>query len=203
MSIASVTDKDASATDLTNDQDIRDMDKKSIAYAAYWRNSLADAALGNGALKNAEAKDFQQRPHDELDTGRVDASIVEEFFKDEKPECTAVDVMVRPFVYVARFEHGQERGGNPEIVTPIVTAGELKRDGRLYLSGPSVVPRDLLEPLDQGTFAIGELSALDTFLATNSGPVFDPEDAKDRPYDEWFDLEWKSYLQHCAAPDAC
>jgi len=175
------------------------MDTKCLAYAAYWRNSLADAALGNGALKNAEAKEFKQRPQDELDTGRVDASIVEEFFKDEKKECAAVGIMVRPFVYVSRVEHGQERGGNPEIVTPIVTSGELKRDGRLYLSGPSVVPRDILEPLDHGSFAIGELSVLDTFLSTNSGPSFDPEDAKDRPFDEWFKLEWEGYLQHCAA----
>ncbi|EGD19962.1 hypothetical protein XGA_1357 [Xanthomonas hortorum ATCC 19865] len=47
------------------------MRKDSLAYAGYWRNSLADAEAGHGALQPADAQKFQNLSCAELDAGRI------------------------------------------------------------------------------------------------------------------------------------
>jgi len=169
------------------------MEEISVAFARYWRNSLADADLGHGGF--SEAVGFDKCYHDEQNIGVVSSSIVEKYFSDEPEHVEVIEVTFRPLVYLARVEHGKARqDGVPQIMTPVVTPALLARDGRLYPSGETIVPRDLLEPLQLGTYAIGKLSDLDTFLSTDSVPIVDysgDESEDDDPGE--FEKQWKDY----------
>src|SRR5215467_10434496 len=98
------------------------MEEKSLAYAGYWRNSLADAELGRGVLSHADIGGFAKIPAEKLTAGVMPSDIVDAYFSDEPERIKTVDVILRPQVYLARTEHGSLRAnGMPEIVTPLVT----------------------------------------------------------------------------------
>ncbi|MGN0922956.1 hypothetical protein [Ectopseudomonas mendocina] len=171
----------------------------SLAYAGYWRNSLADAEAGNGALQPADTKEFQSLSRAELDAGRVDRDTINACFAKEAEQTQLVEVMIRPKVYVSRLEHGkQRRTGTPAIVTPIVAPAMLARDGRLYPLSRTVVPRDILEPLERGTFSIGNVSDQDAYLTTNTiAGINVAADAGEPLSDAEFDQQWASYKAAC------
>jgi len=176
------------------------MEERSLAYASYWRNSLADAELGRGGLSRRDVEGFSRIPVTELFTGVMPRDIVDAYFSGEPDRIKTVDVVIRPQVYAARTEHGkQQSNGAPDIVTPLVTPAVLDRDGRLYPCRGTVVPRDLLEPLEHGSFAIGSVSALDTFLTTDSVPGIENDAEEEGPLDpEEFEAGWKNYQAGCA-----
>jgi hypothetical protein len=98
------------------------MEQLSLAYAKYWRICLADADLGKGALNRSELEKLILRPNSEIQNGRVDAELTQEFFKHSGQDVEEVEVTIRPYIYHSRFEHGRARtGGIPEVVTPIVS----------------------------------------------------------------------------------
>ena len=173
------------------------MEQNSLAHARYWRNSLADAELGSGRLASKEAERFLCLQKEELTTGRVSNTVVEECFRDEAERVRTVEVVIRLKVYRPTVEHGkQRRSGVPDIVTPIVTLALLARDGRLYPSSLTVVPRDILEPLERGSFVIGTVSAQDEFLTKNVMPnVVYSEENQSAESD--FDHQWSSFLAAC------
>ncbi|WP_082190330.1 AAA domain-containing protein [Frateuria defendens] len=110
-----------------------------------------------------------------------------------------VEVMIRPKVYVSRLEHGKQRRiGTPAIVTPIVAPAMLARDGRLYPLSRTVVPRDILEPLERGTFSIGNVSDQDAYLTTNTIAGINVATDDGEPLsDAEFDQQWASYMAAC------
>jgi hypothetical protein len=56
-------------------------------------------------------------------------------------------------VYFRLLQHGKDRSaGAPDIVTPVVTPALLSREGFLYPTPATSIPRDLLEPLPKGIF---------------------------------------------------
>jgi hypothetical protein len=75
------------------------MDKNSLAYASYWRNSLADADLGFGGLKAATAENFTQLSKDQLASGCLGKPFVDACFKGESEKVECVEVVIRPKVY--------------------------------------------------------------------------------------------------------
>jgi len=169
------------------------MKKGSIAFARYWRNSLADADLGHGGF--SEETGFDKYYQDKKNTGYVSPSIVENYFANEPEHVEVIEVTFRPLVYLARVEHGKARqDGVPQIMTPVVTPALLARDGRLYPSGETIVPRDLLEPLQLGAYTVGKLSDLDTFLSTDGVPTVDysGDESDDDDLDE-FEKQWEDY----------
>lgn len=150
------------------------MDGISLGFASYWRNSLADADLGKGALEPKDTKSFMQW-HD-IATGRLDDAIVSELFEGEKEDVQTVDVVLRPKVYFRLLQHEKERSaGIPSVVTPIVTSAVLSREGFLFPTPKTSIPRDLLEPLPNGAFSIGEMAQYDKYKTTHSSVsmVFD------------------------------
>ena len=174
------------------------MEQKSLAYAKYWRICLADADLGKGALNRSDLEKLILRPSGELQNGRVDAELTHEFFKHSKQGVDEVEITIRPYIYYSRLEHGRARSsGVPEVVTPIVSQALLDRQGRIYPNENTVIPRDILEPLDKGSFAVGAVAEQDTWLADHDVPTFDKQTILERDPDEWHHERWLAYLNYC------
>lgn len=134
-----------------------------------------------------------------LEAGRVEQGTINACFAKEAEQTQFVEVMIRPKVYVSRLEHGkQRRNGTPAIVTPIVAPAMLARDGRLYPLSRTVVPRDILEPLERGTFSIGNVSDQDAYLTTNAiaGINLAADDGEPLS-DAEFDQQWATYRAAC------
>ncbi|WP_115584950.1 AAA domain-containing protein [Xanthomonas arboricola] len=175
------------------------MRKDSLAYAGYWRNSLADADAGHGALKPADTEKFQNLSYAELDAGRVSQGLIDAYFAKEAKQTEFVEVIIRPKVYMSRIEHGKQRGTRtPAIVTPLITHAMLARDGRLYPLSRTIVPRDILEPLERGTFAIGEVSDQDAYLTTNTIDGISVATNDGEPLsDAEFEQQWANHRAAC------
>ena len=77
------------------------MEEKSLAYAGYWRNSLADAELGRGGLSHSDVGGFAKIPAEKLTAGVMPSDIVDAYFSDEPERIKTVDVVIRPQVYLA------------------------------------------------------------------------------------------------------
>ena len=173
------------------------MEESSIEHAKYWRNSLADAELGRGRFQTKEAGGFLRLAEQEVATGHVSNAAIEKCFHGEGDVVRTVEVVIRPKVYLFRVEHGeQRRSGVPEIVTPIVTRAFLSRDGRLYPSSHTVVPRDILEPLERGSFVIGTVADQDEFLTKNAARII-VWGEEDQSTESDFKNQWSRYLAAC------
>jgi hypothetical protein len=178
--------------------DIHCMDAKSLAFAGYGRSALADAALGSGALTKEDVNAFLHRPLDELESGVLHEDVVAQMFEGEAEDVQTVDVVLRPQVLILKLAHGQaRRNAKPAFVAPLLSTALLSRSGRFYPTGHTVVPRDLLEPLERPALAIGTVDTQDTFLTTHSAPRMEPADpaATDGDLDE----QWRAYRTYCAS----
>lgn len=178
------------------------MDENTLGFASYWRNSLADAESGKGCFDWKYAKNFTLWHG--IEAGRLDEKSVSKFFAGEKDDVTTVDVILRPKVYFRLLQHGKERtAGAPDIVTPIVTLARLSREGFLYPTPATSIPRDLLEPLPKGAFSIGEIERYDKYKTTHTSFAINVEENVDKctetdeereaRYAAW-QLEWHKYL---------
>jgi hypothetical protein len=176
------------------------MEQKSLAYAKYWRICLADADLGKGALKRTDIEKLNLRPGIELQHGRVGAELIQEFFQQTGQDVDEVEITIRPYIYYSRLEHGRaSSSGIPEVVTPIVSQAVLDRQGRIYPNENTVIPRDILEPLDKGSFTVGAVTDLDAWLTDHDVPKFDKQTIGKRDTDEWHHERWLAYLDYCKA----
>lgn len=171
------------------------MHEKSIAYASYWRNSLADAELGRGTLTKDEVSAHRRVFPDEAESGILHEETVEAFFSGEDEKVQFVEVVYRPLLYAVKNEHGQRAAQLPEFVTPLVTQALLSRDGCLLPKPTTVVPRDILQPLETGSFYIGTIDDLDRFLTDGQVPGISFADVSDGDETrlEEFRNSWKSY----------
>ncbi|HAL1690699.1 TPA: helicase, partial [Escherichia coli] len=143
------------------------MDENALGFASYWRNSLADAESGKGSFERKDAQNFTHWHG--IAAGRLDEAIVSKFFEGEKDDVETVDVVLRPKVYFRLLQHGKDRSaGVPDIVTPLVTPALLSREGFLYPTPATSIPRDLLEPLPKGAFSIGEIEQYDKYKTTHT-----------------------------------
>lgn len=157
----------------------------ALAYASYWRNTLADAELGRGAFRSREVEAFQRIDAEALARGRLGEGILKALFQGDNREAESLGVVLRPLAYRSRSEHGRARVGLPDVLTPIATPATVFRDGRLELGPGTATPRDLLEPMGGGGLTIGAVDALDAFLTGE-------DDANSASRD------WQSYREFCA-----
>lgn len=149
------------------------MDSNTQGFTSYWRNTLADAESGKGAFERKDEESFTQWMN--VDRGRLDEEIVQSFFEGEDEQVETVEVLLRPQVWIRLLKHGKERtAGAPSIVTPLVTSALLNREGFLFPASPATIPRDLLEPLPEGTFSIGEMAEYDKYKTTHDSITFGP-----------------------------
>lgn len=178
------------------------MDENALGFASYWRNSLADAESGKGSFERKDAKNFTHWHG--IAAGRLDEAIVSKFFEGEKDDVETVDVVLRPKVYFRLLQHGKDRSaGAPDIVTPLVTPALLSREGFLYPTPATSIPRDLLEPLPKGAFSIGDIGQYDKYktIHTSFSINFDDSIDKTAETDEEREAryaalqqEWRQYL---------
>ena len=173
------------------------MNDYSFKLANYWRNSLADAENGNGALSTSQAQKLTALPIEVLFAGCVPAEQVSLLFANEPAELPCVKITLRPLVYKSRLEHRKARNGLPAFITPVVCRVLVARDGRLYPTSQTLMPRDILEPLDRDNFAIGAQVDVDAFLSAEDVPQFDPSaEGEELAADQHRD-KWNAYLQFC------
>lgn len=175
------------------------MQTEPLAFAQYWRNSLADAETSKGAFRLQDCGTFMQLPPETLASGIASAEMVEQCFADKKAQTRFVEIVLRPAVYCAPLQHGVVvANGNPPIITPIVTPALLYRDGRIYPGAQTIIPRDILEPVDAGSFTIGSVANRDEWLTRNPIPGVPEFDENGAPLDdESFYREWQSWLADC------
>ncbi|HGV3270980.1 TPA: DEAD/DEAH box helicase, partial [Escherichia coli] len=178
------------------------MDENALGFASYWRNSLADAESGKGSFERKDAKNFTHWHG--IAAGRLDEAIVSKFFEGEKDDVETVDVVLRPKVYFRLLQHGKDRSaGAPDIVTPLVTPALLSREGFLYPTPVTSIPRDLLEPLPKGAFSIGEIEQYDKYKTIHTSFSIDFDDSVDKTAETdeerearyaALQQEWRQYL---------
>ena len=161
------------------------MQTETLAFAQYWRNSLADAETSKGAFRLQDCGAFLQLSPETLASGIASAEIVEKCFADEKTQTRFVEIVLRPEVYCAPLQHGVvAENGNPPIITPIITPALLYRDGRIYPSAQTIMPRDILEPIDEGSFSIGSVAQRDEWLSLHTISDISEFDENGEPLDE-------------------
>ena len=98
------------------------MQTESLAFAQYWRNSLADAETSKGAFRLQDCGAFLQLSPETLVSGIASKEIVEKCFANEKAQTDFVEIVLRPDVYCAPLQHSVVvENGNPPIITPIIT----------------------------------------------------------------------------------
>jgi len=170
------------------------MDRNTQDFTSYWRNSLADAESGKGAFESRETNAFTQWM--DISTGRLNEDIVRAFFKGEVDTVKTVKVMLRPQAWICQKLHGKERmAGVPGVVTPLVTSAHLNREGFLFPTGETTIPRDLLEPVPRGTFTIGEMAQYDKYKTTHNSTTFGEDDEQEHR-DENDEQREERYAKH-------
>lgn len=171
------------------------MQKNTEAFVSYWRNSLADAEIGKGALRREEVDRLSDLQEDEVKTGILGEALTKKLFDGEPPEVLFVSAVIRPYTFRLETKHTSNvQAGVPRIVSPVIAYVNVDRKGRMYPTGKTVIGRDILEPLDQGSFSIGTVSALDEYITKNECPVVSQDADFD---DEEVDSVWGKFTGYC------
>lgn len=146
----------------------------------YWRNSLADAESGRGALEEKELKALWPVETRIYRDGRLPPThpVLAGLFEDEPEETQLVRVVLRPAVYRSLQEHGKRKQALfPEVVTPLICVLWVTRQGDLIPVEPPMIPRDLLSPQADDRFTLGEVEAQDRLLSREAVSVWSQQAA--------------------------
>ena len=157
----------------------------STNFAKYFRSSLADAELGKGAVKKTELKDLNPISQKELTDGEISLLEANKLFEKAGKDTALIPVVIRPFCYELPISHGKKQSSTPEILLPLVMHAFVDRQGCLFASGKVRISRDLLEPLDNGTFTIGEVAKQDEYLTKTPTPCHIEGDKPDSKWPEF------------------
>ena len=177
------------------------MDKNAQFFAGYWRNSLVDAVFAKGGLDSKDIEQFITCDSIVWEKGQISDELTKKLFQDESKDCRTIEIVLRPRIYRNRTEHAYAKKDIPEYVVPIATNALLARNGRLYpLRNHTITSRDILEPLVKGSFSIGSVDSLDSYLTSNivSGIGYqEDEQGNCELTDEKYAVAWNTYLKHC------
>lgn len=170
-------------------------------WASYWRNSLADAESGKGALKQKNSTGFIGVEANVFATGVLPDDLVRRLFKDENEKTQLIQFIYRPSVLKLKKQHGKEVAGIfPEVISPLICPLWLNRQGYLFPFELPVVPRDLLSPQDEMKFTLGTLDSLDDFLTAHSIKTYQESEVPieiKNDEDSNIKNEWQAYHEHC------
>lgn len=164
----------------------------------YWRNSLADAESGRGALTRRELEQSLPVGREAYRQGRLAPEVVGRLFSGEAESVELLRVVLRPAVYMALLEHGQGRRALfPEVMTPLICVLWVTREGRLIPAEPPVIPRDLLGPQADDRFTLNDVVEQDRFLTLEMPRVWSAQEAQgllEEPEETWAPL-WQGYYE--------
>lgn len=151
----------------------------------YWRNALADAESGSGALSREDKKAFSSIDAQAFRAGELTQTedsrmcSVRKLFDGESEKTQVVPVLVRPALYTRKYEHGQKSTNSlPEFISPIICRIWISRSGRFYPAGRPTIPRDLLTPQADDKFTLCDVSDLDRFDTENEIVAFTEDDVR-------------------------
>lgn len=173
------------------------MNDYTLKLATYWRNSLADSETTSGVFFGKDAQKLTAVSSELLIAGCIPEELAIPLFADEPEDAASVEVTLRPWVYKARLEHGKSRNRLPAVITPIIGQVQVDRDGRLYPTAFTLMPRDLLEPLDRYSMAIGAQVDLDAFLSVEDAAQFDCSNDIGALSEDQQRTRWAAYLAFC------
>ena len=166
----------------------------------YWRNSLADAESGRGALTQEDLGQTEPLESTVYRDGRLPADhpVLTRLFEGEKESTQLVRVVLRPAVYKVLQEHGVSKQSiYPDAITPLLCGLWIARDGRMIPAEPPVIPRDLLTPQADDRFTLTDVAKQDRFLSKSEARVWSQSEAKtllgEAP--EAHDERWKAYYE--------
>lgn len=146
----------------------------------YWRNSLADAESGRGALTKKALGQTEPLERTVYRNGRLpsDHPLLQQLFKGEEKATQLARVALRPAVYKVLQEHGaQKQALYPDVITPLICGLWVSRDGRLIPAEPPVIPRDLLAPQADDRFTLNDVAEQDRFLSKAEPRVWSESEA--------------------------
>ena len=167
----------------------------------YWRNSLADAESGKGALKKKDLKSFFNTEVTTFQAGCLsrdderDSQALKSLFEGESDKTHLVKVLIRPTIYLSKYEHGQKHSSTrPDVISPIICQVWVSRQGYFYPAGRPTIPRDLLAPQADDKFTLLDVESLNTFHTAKDVQVFTEQEAlallefendPDKRYQDW------------------
>lgn len=149
----------------------------------YWRNSLADAESGKGALSKKEVNSFLKLDVSNFQSGAIDhnpndSAVIKPLFDGTSEKTYVVKALIRPAIYLSKYEHGKKRSSTrPDVISPIICPVWIGRNGQFYPAGNPTIPRDLLAPQIDDKFTIYDVEALDRFHTTNEASLLSEQDA--------------------------
>lgn len=155
----------------------------------YWRASLADTALGKGRFSAYEIKNLSKLSGSACRDGVLDADLTAQIFEKQDAKIQELEICIWPLVLALKKSHGTVTSERlPAFVAPVVSAAKVDREGKIRPS-EAVIARDLLAPLTEGAFAIGDLEKLDSFLTTS--PFTSPSEGAEPAQ------MWEAYKDYC------
>ncbi|AWY01451.1 hypothetical protein A8139_16920 [Marinomonas primoryensis] len=143
-------------------------------WLSYWRNSLADAESGKGALNKSDIDGLTKVDVSVFKAGCLpaDSEWLATLFHDEPENTQLVQVVFRPMIHKVLLLHGKKKPSlYPEYVAPLLCRLWVSRAGYFVPAAYPVVPRDILSPLSEDSFTILSVEKQDEFL-TKREPKF-------------------------------
>ncbi len=167
------------------------MTQSYLSILKYWRSSVADSVIGNACLTAKEIEEFHALSREEAETGILGQTALDALFDKIPGHVERIGVSYRPLHIRRRSQHTHNRGDDlPINITPIITVAEVTRQGRI-IPKYSVVARDILEPLAQNGFSIGNVKDLDSALTDH------PFTAKEETPNLWenYQSHWQTVME--------
>lgn len=166
----------------------------------YWRNSLADDAGQRFDNINLDKKIHVNR--EQIKVGQIPEHQTWKIFNEDPEqrsphtpvneqrfeEENALEVLVLPVVGWPKSEHSRKIYAKSKPICPICIPAVIDAEGRLAPStdSPPWIPREFLEPVLQPCETIGDVDAVDEFLALNPEPKnYSENDRKIEWSDSW------------------
>ncbi|MBV1881243.1 MAG: hypothetical protein KUG82_06395 [Pseudomonadales bacterium] len=170
--------------------------KKTKNWLRYWRNSLADAESGKGALTEKSLTPLLREQVTTFQNGLLaNKTTLNYLFESEQKETQLVKVLIRPTIYISKYEHGQKHSSTrPDFISPILCSVWVSRQGYFYPAGNPTIPRDLLSPQTDEKLTLFDMESLDTFHTENEATTYGEQAAlalvslennTDRRYQGW------------------
>lgn len=181
--------------DINSENTSRDTLEQTKQWLSYWRNSLADAESGKGALSKSDIEGLAKVDLSVFKEGclAADSELLATLFHNEAEDTQLVQVVFRPMIYKIRLEHGKKKSSlYPDYVAPLICRLWVSRTGHFVPAAYPVIPRDILSPLSEDSFTILSVEKQDEFL-TKREPKFWTYDEAVNLLDDEDETFWQGY----------